>query len=691
MTIIDEQNFINACNALDGDDFCIEANLYLKKIDSSVKLNEFIEILGKVCKFKNIEASHELYSVCYLLRDKTYELLLAKGDVPEQNVIYLYALFRLCTLTEDSRFVGYERFVEQNLYSEGITDTERVFLIVLGFFAAMANSRSDAYEKFLSASMKLNFMEISHISFSLLVTDFINHIDIDINETFEVLKKVWNKESYFALDKTVRRSVFNWSLHSLWGVEKYFNHSSWTFFYPLWKDIFYEHIKRDECDEAMYVHFFIYHKMGNSFQTQEEWKMFNDEIDIPAAGYYKEWVERAGLVKCKSQQSDGKKLIGLLWDRLVENAPFKVAYSLLKALYSNEEFRKNFVITIYSMGYFEKSNDAPECIDSVRKLGIEIFDGAEPFYADGFYHSHLDKALYIRQKIINDGVDIMIHGASYDINDFLVAGRCAPKQIFWSHGNYMYDIDGIDDTISHCNMSMYGEYKHFAVATDMEFLNPFIDKRIIENEKSKYPNNVFILGVIGRLIKVDSDEYLQLIAEIMHQNQNTIFIAAGAGNVDNIRAKVEKLGISDRFYMPGFVDAHIYGHIIDLWLGTFPLEQGMSTEEFYAKGKPVIGLVPELDSEDEYLKWIKASVEYYAQLDIMNLILSSGKYDKVPRYKDKFLFEYTIATNCEDYLSKATQIIHDRELAKQIGEFLKFFNIEISRALSSLSFLKTLY
>lgn len=97
---------------------------------------------------------------------------------------------------------------------------------------------------------------------------------------------------------------------------------------------------------------FIYHKMGNSFQTQEEWKMFNDDIDRPAAKYYNEWALKTKLPICKTEQNEGKKIIGFLWDRVVENSPFKVAYSLWKALYESSEFRSKFEIKSLPYGLF---------------------------------------------------------------------------------------------------------------------------------------------------------------------------------------------------------------------------------------------------------------------------------------------------------------------------------------------------
>lgn len=37
----------------------------------------------------------------------------------------------------------------------------------------------------------------------------------------------------------------------------------------------------------------------------------------------------------------------------------------------------------------------------------------------------------------------------YDISDFLIAVRSAPKQVFWCHGSLEYEIEGLDKKITH--------------------------------------------------------------------------------------------------------------------------------------------------------------------------------------------------------------------------------------------------
>jgi len=588
-----KQQFVNACNSVDGIDFIAESLGYLKDVATKEELNDFVNIFGGVFKIKNIESSDALSHLCILLRDKIYDILIANGDVPESNYIHLYNYFSYCSLPEDTRYTAYEQFVDQNLYNDGISDIEKVFLIVLRFFASFANSRSDAFVKFFADTTRLNIIEAGSIGFSGIIIDFLEASLVTTEEILAVMDGLLEKERYFALSKIDRRSLFNWSLHCLWLIQKYFNHPAWTSLYPTWKTIFYEHIARDECDEAMYVHFFIYHKMGNSFQTQAEWKTFNDEIDRPAADYYKAWCERAKLPKCKESQSEGRKIIGILQDRFVENSPFKVLYSVLKDVMASREFREQYDVRIYLMSYFEKSENDLKCINMVEKLGITVWDGATPFYGDGIYHSHLGKALYIRQKIIDDGVDIMIHGASYDINDFLVVSRVVPKQIYWIHGNFEFDVPNIDKRITHISDESHmkqSDYivEHFDFQTNELYLNPEEEgkRKKAEIIRSRFSSNTVVFGSIGRLVKIDNYDFLRAVLQILQRCPEAVYLACGGGNVESIKEKAIELGMPmERFLFEGYVDPHVYGYAIDIYLNTFPEPSGQAAIEFLEKTK----------------------------------------------------------------------------------------------------------
>ena len=631
MTPLDKQNFVNACNNENGSDFIRSAALYLGGVSTKEELNDFVNLFGGMFKVKNIESCDILTHLCVLLRDKVYDILIANGDVPENNYIHLYNYFYLCILPEDARYTAYEQFVDQNLYSDGIFDMERMFLLVLRFFSSFANSKGDAFLKFFADVTRLHIIEVGSVDFSGAVIDFLNASAIQIEEILPIVAGLLDKDAYFARSKVERRSLFNWLLHGLWLVQKYFNHPSWTSLYPKWKAIFYEHIARDECDEAMYVHFFIYHFMGNSFQTQSEWKSFTDEIDRPAAEYYKAWGDRANLPKCKAEQSSGRKIIGILQDRFVENSPFKVLYSVLKDVTASSEFREQYEVRVYLMSYFEKSENDQKCIDMMEKLGVSVWDGAAPFYHDGIYHSHLAKAIYVRQKMIDDGVDIMIIPNNYDISDFLTANRTASKQIYWIHGNFEFDIPGIDKRITHIDKETYQKQsnysvEHFDFETEERYANPEEEKNkaLAKKVRAKFPKDAVLFGSIGRLVKVDNYEYLGAVAEIMKRCPSAVYLACGGGNIDSVKEKVIEVGIPmDRCCFEGHIDPHVYGYVIDVYLNTFPERGGQSLVEFLEKNANRFVVSYAEDTTGSGYDPIKKYV--HAALESVDLIKHIGK------------------------------------------------------------------
>ncbi|MGP1580726.1 MAG: hypothetical protein ACTTH5_06885 [Wolinella sp.] len=620
------------------------------------ELDEAVKIFAQKSVWESLKGQ-DTSALAELFREQILTLILSRGEIMDLGYFYLYGLFR--EVAPDNRFDTYITLATTHIGNQSLGIVERFLLLELKLASMMLRGDGKRMVSELFRSMLiLDIHEATNLKIDEMVRNFCALFDIPVELLFEALSGLLEAQNYRNLTPHERRSIYNWSLHVLWNVPSFFNSPKWMELYPLWRANFYEHLERDEIEQAMYLHFYIYHKMGNHFQSQEEWKTFNDEIVKAAEPYYAKFAQDLPPCKPKVRES-GKKVIGFLRDRAVENSPYKVEWSLLKALMENEEFRENYEVKLYLMGYIEKSSDDAYILQSFRDLGVEVVDVVSKIIgAKGLYHSHLDKALALRERIIHDEVDILISpNNGYDISDFLLISRSAPKQIFWSHGNGAYDVAGIDQRISHCASEKYFKFQSFTVPIDTKrFYDPPIAPELIESERAKYPKNAVILGTIGRLIKVDSDEYLDTIAKIMHQNANTIYIAAGVGNSESIRAKVESLGISERFFMPGWVNPHIYGHIIDIWCDTFPLEQGESVNEFRAKGHgcgvTICSHATEIENVKLAKKWLNDWHEVYEKF-----------YSKFGFSKDEFEMGYVhgysneMIFNRDEYVAKCEKII----------------------------------
>lgn len=620
------------------------------------ELDELIKIFSQQDTYalllgSSIELRKELANT---IRSKIITLIFLEGDIADKKYreyLYLYGLFEGLDLDSEDLLDGYTSLISQHLQSNNFEIVEKFLLLEVRALAFMLQGQTKmAIRGYLEEAIKIDLHKLMGTGIIEFLRSFFHFFPIPIEEVLEAMRHNLEKNRYFSLDPIARRSIFCWALHFFWLNSRFFYNTQWSELYPLLKILFIEHFKRNELDEAMYLQFFMTVTNASFFQTQEQWKVYNQEIIKSAEPFYKEYAKTLPLCKEKIRPM-GKKIIGILKERAVANSPYKVEWSLLKALMQDTQFTEAYDVKIYMMGYVEHGFDDLKIIKSYQDIGIEVVNVVKTILAKSiYYHSHLEKALAIRDRILKDEVDILIFtNDCYDIHDFLMVSRCAPRQIFWSHGNFEYDIEGIGKRISHFEKpsGCAYDFETFSVDIDIErFHNPYRDPDLIASERAKYPKEVSILGVIGRLLKVDSDEYLETVAKIMEKNLNTIFIAAGTGDQDSIRKKVQKFGISNRFYMSGFVDPHIYGHIVDLWLDTFPLSGGEALNEYMAKGGvPVIFLSKEHPM--------------HARLE------KTGVLKTLKRIH---------AFSVEDYISIASAILQDNEVCNLLKENMQTRN-----------------
>lgn len=574
------------------------------------------------------------------LRQSILQNILKNGDVGNTQYLLLYLLFAPLQgqIPQEEGLEPFINTAKSHFLAQGLGEFENLMLLELEVLCLLLDSKSEeAIKRYIQGISHINI----HFKNAGLSAEFIRtyfpKMQISMELFLESVSEILGSEYYCSLSFEMRRSILNWQLHCFWNVPSFFNHRSWLSLYPLWKELFYLHLKEGNVgamEHAVYMQFFIYHMCGNSFSSQEQWREFSSEIDEVGSKYYESFAISQALPK-PSTNPQGKITIALLRDRIVENSPYKVEYSFLKQLLSNEAFKEKYTIKIYLMSLLEKSENSPSAMQSYQNLGIEIFDVGEYCNTRGFYNSHLQKAMLLREAMIQDSVQILLSpNNGYGISDFLIASNVAPKQVFWSHGNFVYNVPNLTNRITHIcgnETSLVREGYEFVgipVVMDNAFYNPPISPELIAQTRAKFPQDKLILGTIGRLTKIDSLPYLSMLVRIMKAFPQSIYLACGSGNVEEIKQKLQSiLGeeyesfMQERFFFCGYVNNVIFGHIIDFWPDSFPMEQGESRIEYVAKGK--LSLVLVKDPSKVQKEWITMAVDeedyYQKALHLLSL------------------------------------------------------------------------
>jgi len=557
---------------------------------------ELNNLVIKLIQDKNVK-TNDKKQVFSLIKNKIKELFLKEGDIPPSFYIKLYNFFY-----NENLEVSSDKFFEQNIkvlsdYYDSSSDVEKYLLNNVLFIFQFFEVGTAAVGEYIKRGLVLHTHQMAANQEGKYFINFFQDKNIKISDRLiiDTIKEYIQIDKFFNLDKISKRAIFVNLLSIVWNIPAMYNNKIWLTIFDDLVKLLDECIKRNMIEEQMYIHFFIYHSYGNNIQTIKEWEIFNQKVEKPSSKFYKKWGKEQKLKPCKNEISKGKKKIGFLFDRIVLNSPFMVEYSLFKALLNDEKFNKEYEIYVYSMNYVDKAKDDQNIINSLKALGIKFYSPIDFFVEEGYYYSHLNKALLLREQIIKDEIDYLVSGFGYDISNFIFSNRSAPKQVFWSHGNCTSEVENIDIRVSHFGQECQNhEWKIFNVPMATEFLvgskedkikGELLKKSLIEG----FGEDTVILGTIGRLVKIESEEYIRALSEIMKQNPNTIYLACGNGNKENVEKLMLKCGIDlKRVVFTGQVNPHIYGWVIDVWPDSFPLGQGQSKDEFIAKNRPVI-------------------------------------------------------------------------------------------------------
>lgn len=615
--------------------------LLLKKLKGCESASEFLALLHVVAKTSTQHDTLFLTSFVEQVTLKLKTLFFDQGELPPREILLLSLVFKeVLHVSLESSLKRYFETLVQAFWGEyeklGDAQSEKyLYHALICVCELLTLGYETSIKRYIKRTMLLDTRGVNLEN--EWVRAFEYHLSMDTFEmalVMEAISELIEPSFFFALSKEHQRAIFFWWLHVIWTHPAYMNHPSWGTFEKALALLCQEALLRNELATQMYIHFFAYQILGNLAQTQEEWKRFNEAFNLPQSNYVKSLH-----VKALEAFTNPKKKIVFVKDRIVENSPFKVEYSLLSALMNDEVFTQNYEPYVLSMGYIDKAPDQKEAVKKLENLGIKVVSPAQSVHQGEQYYDHLTKAMLIREWFLEHHIDIIVGCVNgYDIMNFLFVTRCAPKQIYWSHGDFQYDVAGIDKRISHISESKHMNIYDFKqvyipqdTKADLKLQNLNIDT--IMNIREQFPKNKIILGSIGRLVKLDSDEYFRKIALIMEKRPETIYLACGSGNQVTIKEKIDLYHLNGRFFFPGFVDPRIYSFIIDVYLDTFPETSGEAIAEYsYLKKGFGVVYASEKDYVNKALHYIDGLYcnfsfeDFYESLRLTNPLLKKNFY-----------------------------------------------------------------
>ena len=411
-----------------------------------------------------LQCSHEhVINLLQALRVRLYGYL-KEGHLLENNYINLWFLFSQTPLAQDATLSSFIALLEQSYATYDVTQKERFIFAHLLFVLKMANGEG---VKCLSWFMG-EHLWFDGKSYHLMdanakaLRSFCESFEIPVEWVIQGLADSLEVERFLKASFAARMGIGTWILGFFWQIKGFENHPCWRdILYPVLKQLFVTCKERGMMEEVMNLHFLMSHIVTNRIQTQEEMKAFNIEIEEGASAFYAKWAEEQKLPLPKTSLHVKKK-IALVKDRIVENSPFKVEFSLLSALAEDKDFKEKYELVVYSMATIEKSLDDEKCIESIRNLGFDVRCVAfESLNLANNFQSHLTRALAIRNDMQKNEIDTMIvANNNTPIASFLFSSRSVEKQIFWSHGNFQYDVNGIDLRVSNLkNLNSTQDYK----------------------------------------------------------------------------------------------------------------------------------------------------------------------------------------------------------------------------------------
>jgi hypothetical protein len=259
-----------------------------------------------------------------------------------------------------------------------------------------------------------------------------------------------------------------------------------------------------------------------------------------------------------------------------------------------ESYPGEYQLYVYAWMYKDEG-----FLQRIQSLGVtvRVFDLSE---------YDVRQLVALRQAFFDDRIDVALTDMNSAVPHFLFERRVAPIQVFYQLGLPFWGLQNLDAVfqgweIQPERLGFERQKCHLVPAPKFtRSTRTEVHPERVCRERQRFPASEQVIGFYGRLVKV-TPALCEIIRRVLLQNPGVIAVLGGTGNAAPITDFIRRNQLSERaFVVNEFVDGHVWGHLIDVFLDTFPLTGGYSCREVMFKGTPIVHMrsdeMPNLNS-----------------------------------------------------------------------------------------------
>ncbi|OHC79468.1 MAG: hypothetical protein A3G18_02700 [Rhodospirillales bacterium RIFCSPLOWO2_12_FULL_58_28] len=353
------------------------------------------------------------------------------------------------------------------------------------------------------------------------------------------------------------------------------------------------------------------------------------------------------------QNGDEHNIAFVSTARLDWGAPMQIALLMINGLIRH--FPGKFRFYLYSpygcpeeslVDYFSKQGVTVRWIDDgdCKKL-----PGIDPF---------VSKAVHLRLEFAARQIGIALFFRGDVILESLFSHiRVAPIQIFWAMG-YDWPQFGNMDALLSCipDASFIKQREGRSWHWYRLIFAPLnaADEKDVKAMRKEVVGDHFAFGTLCQSFKIDDEEFISALAEILNRAPQSVYIWTGTYKPHGVVRMMKEYGILDRCIFIGWANPRVCHGIIDVFLDTFPVGNGLSAGEAMSIGKPIVSM-EKIHNLKQYI-FEPARKGWFGEEQ-------KRKFDEITGDGGYFSF-----TDRNDYIETAVRLASDKDFRRKAGE-----------------------